>query len=99
MTIELYPDMNTFQYLLGPCLVCGRMPPGTAHGITPHQAVCDTCWVDEPEDAAVALAKAQGIEAEEAEEADEPVRPSRKRSAQPKAKTVEPPADEADNEF
>lgn len=94
MTIELYPDMNTFQYLSGPCLVCGRMPPGTAHGITPHQAVCDTCWVDEPEDAAVALAKAQGIEVEETEE---PVRlPKRKPAAKRKA-AVEPPADEAED--
>lgn len=66
MTIELYPDMNTFQYLSGPCLVCRRMPPGAAHGITPHVAVCDTCWVDKPEESATALAKAQGVEPEEA---------------------------------
>lgn len=56
--IELYPDMNEFRYLGGPCLVCRRMKPGIAHGITPQQSVCDDCWVDEPEQSARALAAA-----------------------------------------
>lgn len=47
--------INTFRQLAGPCLVCGKMPPGAAKGITPNQAVCMNDITDEPEKAKAAL--------------------------------------------
>lgn len=54
--------MNRFQFLTGPCLVCKKVRPGAAWGLTPDIAVCDDDWVDDNEAAREALAKA-GIRA------------------------------------
>ena len=51
--------MNQFQYLTGPCLVCKRQKRGIAWGITPDRAVCDDCYVDEPEKTAAAIEVAE----------------------------------------
>lgn len=50
--------MNQFQRLGGPCLVCKRVKPGTAWGLTPELAVCDDDWVDNNDKAVEAITKA-----------------------------------------
>lgn len=40
--------MNSFKELLGPCLVCKRMPQGKSFGVTPDKAVCERCYGERP---------------------------------------------------
>jgi hypothetical protein len=51
--------VNRFKALSAPCLVCGKMPPGLAYGITPDQAVCADDYTDNPDEAKEALEAAQ----------------------------------------
>lgn len=47
--------VNQFRALTAPCLVCGRMRPGIAYGITPEQAVCADDYADRPDETQAAL--------------------------------------------
>jgi hypothetical protein len=47
--------VNRFKFLTAPCLVCGKMPPGMAFGITPDQAVCAADYTDNPDETQAAL--------------------------------------------
>lgn len=51
--------VNQFKGLTAPCLVCGKMRPGLAFGITPDQAVCADDVTDNPDEAQAALEAAQ----------------------------------------
>ena len=72
--------VNKFKALSGPCLVCGKMPPGLAFGITPDQAVCADDFTDNPDEAQEALeAAARG-------EKPKRVSATRRHASEPQAK-------------
>lgn len=72
--------MNQFKHLTGPCLVCKKVKPGAAWGLTPEMAVCDDDWVEKNEQSLKALEAAgkkaglvgkEGLKAEGPAEAEE----------------------------
>lgn len=69
--------MNQFKHLTGPCLVCKKVKPGAAWGLTPEMAVCDDDWVEKNEQSLKALeaaGKKAGMVGKEGLKAQEPAK-------------------------